>query len=148
MNEFVESKRAGKPPIPPKPVTVPIQQPRISFFSGENAKGELAFDLWKYEVKCLMMDKSYSSDVIGNAIKKSLRGEAGRVAIQLGPSASIGGLMEKLENGTLELRECILAQLYSSKQQSDESVIKWGCRLEDILAKAIDKGLVEQSKRN
>lgn len=148
--EFVESKRAGKPPIPPKPVTVPIQQPRISFFSGENAKGELAFDLWKYEVKCLMMDKSYSSDVIGNAIKKSLRGEAGRVAMQLGPSASIGDLMEKLENvyGTLELRECILAQLYSSKQQSDESVIKWGCRLEDILAKAIDKGLVEQSKRN
>lgn len=25
MDEFVESKRAGKPPIPPKPVTVPIQ---------------------------------------------------------------------------------------------------------------------------
>lgn len=24
MNEFVESKRAGKPPIPPNPVTVPI----------------------------------------------------------------------------------------------------------------------------
>lgn len=97
-----------------------------------------------------MMDKSYSSDVIGNAIKKSLRGEAGNVAMQLGPSASIGDLMEKLENvyGTLELRECILAQLYSSKQQSDESVIKWGCRLEDILAKAIDKGLVDQSKRN
>lgn len=96
------------------------------------------------------MDKSYSSDVIGNAIKKSLRGEAGRVAMRLEPSASIGDLIDKLENvyGTLELRECILAQFYCANQQSDESVIKWGCRLKDILAKAIDKGLVDKSKRN
>lgn len=96
------------------------------------------------------MDKTYSSDVIGSAIKKSLRGEAGRVAMRLGPSASISDLMNKLESvyGTVELREGILAQFYSAKQQSHENVIKWGCRLEDILAKAIEKGLVDQSKRN
>lgn len=35
------------------------------------------------------MDKTYPSDVIGNAIKKSLRREAGRVAMRLEPSASI-----------------------------------------------------------
>lgn len=117
MDEFVERKRAGKPSIFSKScnsVTVPIQQPRISIFTGENAKGELAFDLWKYEVKCLLMDKTYSSDVIGSAIRKSLRGETGRVAMRLGPSASIGDHMDKLESvyGTIELREGILAQFY------------------------------------
>lgn len=62
------------------------------------------------------MDKKYSSDVIGSAIKKSLRGEAGRVAMRLGPSASISDLMNKLESvyGTVELREGILAQFYSA----------------------------------
>lgn len=50
-----------------------------------------------------MMDKTYPSDVIGNAIKKSLRREEGRVAMRLEPSASIYDLMDKLESvyGTL-----------------------------------------------
>lgn len=81
MNEFVENKRAGKPPTLQNMLLF-LQQPKISFFSGENAKGGLAFDLWKYEVKCLIMDKSYYSDVVGNSIKNSLRGEAGRVAMR------------------------------------------------------------------
>lgn len=55
--------------------------------------------------RLLMMDKTYPSDVIGtcNAIKKSLRREAGRVAMRLEPSASIYDLMDKLESvyGTL-----------------------------------------------
>ena len=134
----------------PSTVTVPIQIPRIPVFTGENTKGELSFDLWKYEVKCLLMDKTYSPDIIASAVKKSLRGEAGRVAMRSGPAASTADLMEKLENvyGTLELREGILAQFYSAKQQPEENVIKWGCRLEDILAKAIEKGLVDPSNRN
>lgn len=48
--------------------------------------------------RSLMMDKTYPSDVIGNAIKKSLRREAGRVAMRLEPSASIYDLMDKLES--------------------------------------------------
>ena len=154
MGTFVAGKTTdtgdAKPVIVPSPVTVPIQIPRISVFTGENTKGELSFDLWKYEVKWLLMDKTYSPDITASAIKKSLRGEAGRVAMRLGPAASTADLMEKLENvyGTLELREGILAQFYSAKQQPEENVIKWGCRLEDILAKAIEKGLVDPSNRN
>lgn len=54
--------------------------------------------------------------------------------MRLGPSARIGDLMDKLESvdSTVESREGILAQFHSAKQQSDENVIKWGCRLEDI----------------
>lgn len=56
-----------------------------------------------------MIDKTYSPDVIGSVIKKSLRGETGKVAMRLGPSACIGDLMDILESvyGTLELREGI-----------------------------------------
>ena len=87
-----------KPVIAPSPGTIPFQMPRISVFTGENTKGELSFDLWKYEVKRLLMDKTYSPDIISSAIKKSLRGEAGKVAMRLGPTASNADLMEKLEN--------------------------------------------------
>lgn len=98
INEYVESQRTGNPPIPPKPVKLPIQQPRISIFTGVNTRGELAFDLWKYEVKRLLRDKSYFLDVIVSIIRKSLRGKAGRVTMRLGPSARIGDLMDKLES--------------------------------------------------
>lgn len=69
--------------------------------------------------------------------------------MRLGPSARIGDLIDKLESvdSTVESREGILAQFHSAKQQSDENVIKWGCRLEDILAKSIDKGFADQSKK-
>ena len=55
-------------------------------------------------MKCLLMDRTYSPDIIASAIKKSMRGEAGRVAMRLGPAVSTADLMEKLENvyGTLE----------------------------------------------
>lgn len=39
MSEFVKSKKKGKPPISPKPVSVPIQQPETStsIFTGDKA---------------------------------------------------------------------------------------------------------------
>lgn len=40
INEYVESQRTGNPPIPPKPVKLPIQQPRIYIYTGVNTRGE------------------------------------------------------------------------------------------------------------
>ena len=79
----VNTTDTSEPVIAPSSLTVSIQIPRISVFTGENTKGELSFDLWKYEVKCLLMDKTYSPDIIASAIKKSLRREASRVVMRL-----------------------------------------------------------------
>jgi len=42
---------------------VAIQQPRISIFTGELplGKSDTAYDMWLYEVRCLMMEKSILS---------------------------------------------------------------------------------------
>ena len=56
MVEFLNEK--GKLPVKPEPgqVTKQIlqQPPRVSNFSGDTSKGDAAFDLWEYEVKCLI----------------------------------------------------------------------------------------------
>ena len=40
----------------------------------------------------------------------------------------------------VEVRENVLAQFYSARQQQDEAVSDWSCRLEDLLTKAVQLG--------
>lgn len=130
------------------PVTVVSHPPRLSTFSGDpQAKGDTTFDLWKYEVQCLLKEATHPVGVLVQAIRKSLKGEAGRIAMRLGPNAPVTRLLEKLEGvyGTVERGESLLADFYSAQQGDEESVVMWGCRLEDMLDKAKRKGHVTSS---
>ena len=138
MEQYVKQDPKTKSPS----VAILPQLPRVVLFSGE-AKGDHAsFDLWKYEVKSLLTEQMYPTEAIYQAARKSLRGEAARVAMRLGPSGHISSLLDKLENifGTVELTENLLAQFYSTVQGDNEDVASWGCRLEDILTKAVEQG--------
>ena len=53
-----------------------VHQPRISIFFGDTGKGEVSYAQWVYEVKCLMLEKVHKQEVIKQAIRNSLRGEA------------------------------------------------------------------------
>jgi len=44
--------------------------------------------------------------------------------------------------GDVDQTEMVLARFYSARQQPDEDVSNWGCRLEDLLSLAINKGKV------
>ena len=107
-------------------------------------KGDTTFDLWKYEVQCLLLEATHPQGVIVHAIWKSLKGEAGKIAMRLGANAEVTKLLEKLEGvyGTVERGESLLADFYSAQQGVDESVVTWGCKLEDMLDKAKQKGHV------
>lgn len=151
INEYVESQRTGNPPIPPKPVKLPIQQPRISIYTGVNTRGELAFDLWKYEVKCLLRDKSYSSDVIVSIIRKSLRGK------KLAKSPCGQDLQLGLVTLQTNLRALIVPQNHGKAFQLNFIVLNSNqmkmLSNGDVdqrisLAKSIDKGFADQSKKN
>lgn len=124
--------------------------PRITNFSGNNYKGETSYELWRYEVTGLMSDKMYDQENINYAVRRSLKGDAGVVAMHLGPSSSVPNIILKLDSiyGAVENKEDLLAQFYRARQGDDESVTKWSCRLEGIIGRAVDRGLVEHSVKN
>lgn len=127
------------------PVTVVSQPPRLTTFSGDpNSKGDTTFDLWKYEVQCLLLEAAHPHAVVVHAIRKSLKGEAGKIAMRLGAKAAVTDLLDKLEGvyGTVEQGESLLADFYSAQQKIDEDVVRWSCRLEDLLDKAKRRGHV------
>ena len=111
--------------------------PWISIFSG-NPNGATTYEHWRYDVDCLLRE-SYPRGKISEAIRRSLKGDASRVAMYLGPGAPIEQLLDKMESiyGTVECKESIYQEFYSARQKEDENVTDWGIRLENILHRAV-----------
>ncbi|KAK3088739.1 hypothetical protein FSP39_023163 [Pinctada imbricata] len=111
------------------------EHPRLPNFSGDK-KSDVNFDLWKYEVECLVREK-YTEEIIAHSIRRSLRGEAGRIAMRLGSHASVTEILEKFESiyGIVDKKQMLLSKFYSAKQDVNEDVTAWSCRLEDLLQK-------------
>ncbi|XP_041360541.1 uncharacterized protein LOC121376829 [Gigantopelta aegis] len=138
------------PPPPPKESAVFPRFPKLSFFSGDRQGKDTTFDLWTYEVNCLIQDKAYGSEVISQAIRQSLRGEAARVAMRLGPKASTKDILAKLGSifGTVQRREALMAQFYGASQGAEEDISAWGCRLEHLLSKVTEHHPVPLSEQD
>ena len=126
--------------------------PKFSVFSGEEPKPktESSFDEWKYEVNCIRRDDTYKETEVAQAIRKSLKGQAKKVLLPMGTSASVSTIMDRLEGvfGNVATGESVLQEFYTATQKSDESVTAWGLRLEEILQKAVDKGHVRLDEKN
>ena len=127
-----------------------VHQPRISLFYGDSSKGEASYAQWVYEIRCLTLEKVHRPEVIAQAIRNSLRGEASNLLRRLGYGASISDILEKFDSvyGEVDSKEHLLAKFYSSKQEDHEDVTKWSCRLENILSSAVDRKLVEPGQVN
>lgn len=104
----------------------------------------------KLEVESLITARIYPDASISQAIRKSLRGQAKKVLLNMSPSAKPLEIIKKIENvfGNVASGEAVLQELYTAKESSEESVADWGLRLEDILQKAIDKGHVAGNSKN
>lgn len=150
MTEFCKSTDEDKEPTPAAVGTstkTMYTQPqlRMSTFSGEPSKTDVAYDVWRFEVDCMLSDQTYSAGQIMQAARKSLKGEASGIAMRLGPTATIQDLLKKLEGayGTVEMSETLMSQFYSTQQQEGENVTAWSCRIEGILDKARQHGKVK-----
>ena len=119
--------------------------PRISNFSGA-PKSETSYELWKYEIQCLQADTIHKEEQILQAIRRSLKGEAAHVVMRLGTKATINDILHKMDSiyDTVESKESLLGQFYSAKQEESESVSAWGCRLEEVINKAVSRGEVQK----
>lgn len=133
--------------VPETKITVNSQTPRISIFYGDVdtlTKGEVVYDQWKYEVLSLLRTRLHKDDVLLQAIRRSLKGEALKVLTRLGTEVSIKEILDKLDSvyGVVDTKESILARFYAARQGESEDITTWSCRLEDLLAKAVEKELV------
>lgn len=143
LSEKTSADVAGRPVETSSAASPSPQFIKISFFSGDS-KSDASYDVWRYEVECLL-NESYKPETISHAIRRSLKGEASRVVMHLGAGASTRSILDKLDSiyGTVAEREDILAEFYSARQREDEECARWSCRLEDIISKAQQKGLVQ-----
>ena len=108
--------------------------PKLPAFSGEVGK-DTEYDLWHYQVECLMETRTYSQDTILRAIRTSLKGEAAMIVMNLGHRATTTDIMLKLKSafGTLRRSSVLMSAFYSASQREDEDVSAWSCRLERLL---------------
>ena len=119
--------------------------PRISHFWGTTEqKDATSYDLWHYEVECLLNEGRYSKEVISEAIRRSLKGEAAKLAMRMGPKAATGELLDKLHGryGVVMTESSLLTRFYTSVQADKEDVTAWSVRLEDIIQQVHHKGLI------
>lgn len=125
------------------------EQPlKLSFFSGDGVKGDADYDLWKYEVDCLQVEKTHSEEAIKTAIRKSLRGTAGKAIINLGATASLSEILHKLELmfGLAARKHQVLREFYNTEQTATEDVTAWGCRIEELMRRAVHLGAVSKGE--
>ena len=52
-----------------------MRVPQLPFFSGEEQKGDVSFEVRKFELNCLIKESVYPDSLILQAIRKSLRGK-------------------------------------------------------------------------
>ena len=71
--------------------------------------------------------------------KESSLGEADNVLKRLGPKATVDDILQKFAGvyGKIDEDDDTLAEFYSACQKEGEDVSSWGCRLEDLLDRAI-----------
>ena len=121
-------------------VKTQVNVPRISIFFGEEGKGEVSYQTWAYEVKCLQAEKIYPDEVLLQSIRRSLRGHAADELRYLGVKPTIDDILDNFNStyGMVETPESILKKFFACKQAPDESVLNYCVRLEDIHAKAIE----------
>ena len=70
---------------------------RVLPFSGENQKGDVSFEVWKYELQCLIRDDFYPEALILQSVRKSLRGKARDILLTLPQTAKPPDILSKFE---------------------------------------------------
>ncbi|KAH3845463.1 hypothetical protein DPMN_087744 [Dreissena polymorpha] len=118
--------------------------PTLPSFDGKN------FEEWKLETVCMMRTGLYSDYAVSQAIRNSLKGDTRRILLTIKPSESAEELIAKMtENfGEVKSVERIVQEFYSAKQHETESCSAWGIRLEALFQQAVNKGEIEERKRD
>jgi hypothetical protein len=69
-----------------------------------------------------MRKQNYDKDAMLIAVRRSLRGEAGMVAMRIDLDANIDDIIRKLDSiyGSVDRKEILLTQFYGARQEKDD----------------------------
>ena len=124
--------------------------PKVPPFSGENKGGEVSFDVWKYEVKCLLREGCYSKPIVQQAMRNSLRGKARSLLVTLPEQASPQAMLEKLDGvyGNAFNHEALMENFYKQRQEEGECLSDFGMRLESLIQVPYERKKISAEARN
>ena len=111
-----------------------MRVPQLPFFSGEEQKGDVSFEVRKFEFNCLIKEYVYPDSIILQAIRKSIRGKSRDILLTLGESASPSVILSKLEGiyGNVSSNEVLLQQFYLELKLENESIADYNVRIENL----------------
>lgn len=151
-NPFMASTPVPSVSIPHSVSFPPSILPKIPCFSGDEPlpKGEVPYVVWRYEVQCLLTNPDLTRSTVLQIIRGSLRGTARIMTVPLGQDATVVEILAKLDVMFSEAstKEDLLTQFFNSRQNPNESVTTYACRLETLLQSIIDKGQLPGLARN
>ena len=126
-----------------------LKFPRISLFYGEPGKGEVSYRAWRYEVNCLIKDKTYSHASMLLGIRRSLRGEAADMVMRLGEEAKVEEILELFQSsfGNIESPESTLKKFHACEQGENEPVVKYASRVEEMFSRAVELGALARTQQ-
>ena len=112
-----------------------MREPQLPPFSGENQKGDVSFEVWKYELLCCISDAIYANALILQAVRRLLSGRARETLLTVDSTATPSDILSKLDDiyGIVSSRQNLLQQFYIETQQADESVADYSIRIENLL---------------
>ncbi|CAG2200836.1 unnamed protein product [Mytilus edulis] len=114
------------------------------------AKSEATFDVWMFEVKCVLREGNYSDSVVLQSVRGSLKGKARSLLLSLSEHASPQQILDKLEGvyGNVYTSEALLEKFYKETQQQNQTVADFGMTLESIIQPAVEKGDITFETKN
>jgi hypothetical protein len=117
--------------------------PRISQFSGNDEKSDVSYAQWRHEVKSLLAENQ-SQGSIAQAIRRSLKGSAFEVLMNLDTNVPIQEIIDKFDIsfGTALSVEALLQEFYEARQKRIETITDWSCRVESMIRKLKEKGSI------
>ena len=143
-------------PRQPYPMPVPMQPypqyveaigqaPRISCFMGNN-KGDTTYRQWRFEVVSLQNDGIHSEIQILEAVRRSLRGDAASVMINLGHNAGLREIVSKMDliYGEVMSAGQMTGQFWLLNQYPGEKMANWARRADDAMAQLVLMGAVSK----
>ena len=124
------------------------EAPRLPLFSGDKGKGEVTYQMWRYDIRCLQKDKSCPEGPLLEAIRKAVRGMAADILLDLGTEVTVSKVLAEFDLlfGSVRSAEQLIEQFYVARQLRDETVAQWSCRLRNLASKAVDAGAVKSQE--
>ncbi|XP_052783523.1 uncharacterized protein LOC128219668 [Mya arenaria] len=118
-------------------------KPSVPKFSEEQ------FTEWKNEIESMIESRIYHKDLLKQAVRNAITGRARKVLATLTHTATIRDILDKLESnfGYVKSEESLIEEFYTAVQGREEDVASWGTRLESIFRRAVEKGQIDEDRK-